>query len=200
MLRLDASAFRSRVARRIFALFVACSLMPVAGFAVYSYLHVREQLEADGLLALQRDAKSAGTSVFERLLIARAQLLSLDLELADDAKRSEYAATSAFLQVELRGRQSLDLTPEMLSHLESRGHSKFRIRAESAPPSFELLVSVDEGILVGALDPDFLFTPQRRGPGERYWITDNSGRLVFAAANDTETSSLLTSTPATEPR
>jgi HD-GYP domain-containing protein (c-di-GMP phosphodiesterase class II)/HAMP domain-containing protein len=200
MLHLDTRTFRSRVARRIFTLFVACSLVPVAGFAVYSYLRVGEQLEAEGLVALGRDARSASTAVFERLLIARAQLLALDLGSATNAKRTEYAATSAFLKIEFRGLQSLDLAPEMLRRLETRGHSSFRVRAETTPPSFELLVSVDKGVLVGSLDPVFTFTPERRGPGERYWIADNSGRLVFAAANDTATESLLTSSPVADPR
>ena len=35
MPRFDAGAFRSRVGRRIFVFFVACSLVPVAGFAFY---------------------------------------------------------------------------------------------------------------------------------------------------------------------
>ena len=152
MLRFDVGAFRSRVGRRIFAFFVACSLVPVASFAVYSYVHVRQQLEADGLVALQRDAKSAGVSIFERLLISRAQLLSLDIGSAGKLNSTDDAATSAFLSIELRDPRSLDLTPKELSRLESPGHSSFRIAA-TAPPSFELLVSVDAGILLGALDP-----------------------------------------------
>ena len=133
MLSLDARTFRSRVARRIFALFVACSLVPVAGFATYSFLRVREQLEADGLVALQREAKSAGSSVFERLLIARAQLLSLDLGPTGDVRRSEIAATSAFLKVGVERLQSLDLGEKVSGRLGSPGRCRLRVRGEAAP-------------------------------------------------------------------
>src|ERR1017187_8166145 len=68
---------RSRVARRIFVLFVACALAPMTVFTTLSYIQVSRQLGSQNQRQLQQTAKSLGLAIYERLTI-----LDSDLQVA----------------------------------------------------------------------------------------------------------------------
>ena len=67
---------RSKVGRRIVALFVLCALLPIGGLAVVSFTQVRKQLDEQGKRRLEEASKSKGMEVIERL-----ELLDLSLGL-----------------------------------------------------------------------------------------------------------------------
>src|SRR5512135_2327083 len=77
LLRLHSKFLKSRVARRIFALFVACALVPVTVLTVLSYLQVSGQLRSQNQRELGQATKSLDMALFERLTI-----LDSDLEIA----------------------------------------------------------------------------------------------------------------------
>ena len=60
---------RSRVARRIFLLFVLCALLPVSLLAVLSFSHVTKQLHRQALRRLHHECKAAGLTIIERPLL-----------------------------------------------------------------------------------------------------------------------------------
>ncbi len=81
-LRIESRAFRSIVARRVFILFVLCSLIPLAALAYFSLGRVTGQLELQALQRLSHTTKSTGMSIFEHLLFLEADLKILGRELA----------------------------------------------------------------------------------------------------------------------
>lgn len=73
---------RSRVARRIFTLFVVCALVPIIGLAVVSFLQVRSQLTEQSAQRLHDAAKGKALAVFERLSFVETELSLLAPEVA----------------------------------------------------------------------------------------------------------------------
>lgn len=65
---------RSRVARRIFALFVLCALLPIAALAIISFLQVTRQLKEQSFARLQQASKSLGMSTVERLRLLETEM------------------------------------------------------------------------------------------------------------------------------
>jgi putative nucleotidyltransferase with HDIG domain len=73
-MRIDRTFLRSKVARRIFALFVLCALLPIAALAALSFRQVTGQLDQQGRLRLRQAAKATGVAIFERLLFLQGQM------------------------------------------------------------------------------------------------------------------------------
>src|SRR5262249_24094290 len=67
--QIDSHFLRTRVARRIFLLFVTCALLPVGAFAALAYRQVTAQLERDRRDELRAEAKVLGMSTVERILL-----------------------------------------------------------------------------------------------------------------------------------
>ena len=72
--RLEIDSFRSIVARRIFLLFVLCAFLPLAALAFLSLSRVSRHLEDVATLGLHDLTKSAGMSIYERLLLLEGEL------------------------------------------------------------------------------------------------------------------------------
>ena len=70
----SASTFlRSRVARRILVLFVACALLPITVLALVSLSQVTEHLNEQSQLRLRQASKAQGMAIYERLLLLEAE-------------------------------------------------------------------------------------------------------------------------------
>ncbi len=65
--RLTLQYFKSRVAQRIFLLFILCALLPVGALALFSFLQVRGHLATEAERRLHQAAKAAGMTIIERL-------------------------------------------------------------------------------------------------------------------------------------
>ena len=78
---LDTSFLRSTVARRIFALFILCALLPIVALALVSFSHVTTQLTDQSLERLRQASKAQGLSIYERLwfVSARMRLVAANL-------------------------------------------------------------------------------------------------------------------------
>ncbi len=76
---------RTRVARRILALFLVCAMLPVVTFAVLSYRLTAERLESDAEGALRQHSKTAGMIIMDRLH-------ALVSELGSEGARDSYEA------------------------------------------------------------------------------------------------------------
>ena len=71
---LDTSFLRSTVARRIFALFILCALLPIVALALVSFSHVTTQLTDQSLERLRQASKAQGLSIYERLRFVSARM------------------------------------------------------------------------------------------------------------------------------
>lgn len=68
------NSFKTRVARRIFILFLICAILPVSVFAIVSFIHVRSSLVNQRSESLQKESKSLATSLYEKLEFLRSEL------------------------------------------------------------------------------------------------------------------------------
>lgn len=68
------SLFKSKVAKRIFILFLLCAIIPIAVFSYLSFTQVSTQLREQCLTRLQNTAKSYGLILFERLTFLESEL------------------------------------------------------------------------------------------------------------------------------
>jgi len=79
-MKIDFAFLRSKVARRLFVLFVASALLPIGTLALLSFSQVTDQLLENGYRQLHRDNKAVAMTVFERLSIAESELELLGRE------------------------------------------------------------------------------------------------------------------------
>ncbi len=73
-MNIDTTFLRSKVARRIFLLFISCALLPIAVLAIISFGYVTEQLNKQSQKRLHRGTKAVSMSIFERLLFLEAEI------------------------------------------------------------------------------------------------------------------------------
>lgn len=81
-MELSSGLFRSRVGRRILALFFLSALVPVAGVGLWGYLQVGQQLEGQAEGQLRQAAKNTGMTALQRLQMLAAGLQTAGAELA----------------------------------------------------------------------------------------------------------------------
>src|SRR3990172_8719067 len=73
-MKLEWTFLRSKVARRIFTLFVLCALLPIAALAVASFIQVTGQLHQQSRGRLRQATKAIGLSIYERLLFLEGEM------------------------------------------------------------------------------------------------------------------------------
>ena len=73
-MKIEIAFLRSRVARRIFALFIFCALVPVLSIAIISFSQVTEHLYEQGQRRMHQSSKALGMSIFERLSFLESEL------------------------------------------------------------------------------------------------------------------------------
>lgn len=81
------SFIHSKVARRIFVLFVICALLPVCVLALVSLQRISARLEVDSHERLRQAAKSAGMAIFGGLNLLQAELEFMSLPSGDSPRR-----------------------------------------------------------------------------------------------------------------
>ncbi|MHB8411163.1 MAG: HD domain-containing phosphohydrolase [Candidatus Acidiferrales bacterium] len=80
-MKIEKAFLRSRLARRIFLLFVVCAIAPIAGLAILSFHQVTKQLGEQGRTRLLQANRSQGMAIYERLqfLDTRMRMVATDL-------------------------------------------------------------------------------------------------------------------------
>lgn len=73
-MKIQGSFFRSKVAQRIFFLFVLCALIPILALFFISYTQVSKQLKDQNIRRLQNSAKAHGMSIYERFLFIESNM------------------------------------------------------------------------------------------------------------------------------
>jgi HD-GYP domain-containing protein (c-di-GMP phosphodiesterase class II)/HAMP domain-containing protein len=188
-LHFDRRGLRGRVARRIFSVFLVCSLLPVSVFALFSYREVRRQLEGDAAANLRSAAKIAGMTVLERLLIAE-QALSVLAHRTDPTSvphaTRQPIGDGRIIEIAWLPESALAELSEAERAALAVGHAVLRVFPGAAPPARIELVRrtdpdrADSRVVAAALDPAFVFEPRRRSAQDVYRVEDAAGRILFA--------------------
>ncbi|MFB3884154.1 MAG: HD domain-containing phosphohydrolase [Thermodesulfobacteriota bacterium] len=73
-MKFDPTFLRSKVAQRIFILFILCALIPITALAILSFSQVTQQLNEQSRDQLRHATKGLGLAVYERLLTLEDQM------------------------------------------------------------------------------------------------------------------------------
>jgi putative nucleotidyltransferase with HDIG domain len=73
-MKIDIAFLRSKVARRIFLLFISCALVPIVALALFSFGHIARQLNVTTQRQLHQTSKDIGMYIYERLLFLEAEI------------------------------------------------------------------------------------------------------------------------------
>ena len=168
------SAIESRFGVRLLLVFAACAVVPVMAFSAMAYLSTRAQLENDAEASLASEAKSATMGIVERIEIGAAYLGFVEVTGRLDGPESK----RIFEKVERAHLSAVELSVPQRARLESGG-TVLVSTGSTGLRKLRLLRLDQESLLVGTFSADFLFLAGRPGAGERYWVSDASGELLF---------------------
>ena len=76
-MQIERSFLSSRVARRVFFLFILCTLLPVGALSLVSFSDVTGQLTQQAERRVRQESKAMGMAIYQRLLLLEAELLSI---------------------------------------------------------------------------------------------------------------------------
>ncbi len=79
----EISFLRSRVARRMFGLFVFCALLPLLILSGFTFLFVSQELEEQANLRLRQTCKAKGFEIYEHLLFLETELRMIAADLRE---------------------------------------------------------------------------------------------------------------------
>lgn len=182
----------SRVARRLFWIVATCAVLPVVAFALFSYIQVKTQLEADASSALRSAIKESGMAILERLIVAdetlRLQLYAFSLGSEVTVPQANIPAVRTIRRLE-PGDPRLGKLAVRHADRPDRDHGLLFADVSAGKPRLLLMRSADpadtnKGIWLAELATDFIFRPDSQHPNDRFWIADSKGQLLFWSPSD----------------
>jgi hypothetical protein len=189
-IRFDSRTFGSKVARRAFALFIACALLPVCALAVLSLHQVTSELQEQGERRLRQASKGMGFVFLNRLLAAEAALDQATERPVPSGRKLPPPLIAARLAAPDGSDQALfgELDRPALTEAQraSLAAGKTVLSTQrDATGHAQLVVSraiADRGILHGAIDPAFLWAlgdDAALPPDTTLVVLDEGGRFLL---------------------
>lgn len=211
-MKVDRTFLRSKVARRIFFLFITCALFPVTILAILSFQHVTRQLNEQSQERLHQAAGAMGMHLFERLLFLETgmEIAASSLhEAGEDSLREPVAEISGRLKERLESlgviteagkpisllgtvQKPPPLTAAQEAHLR-QGKTFISARARAGRPAVILmrrLLDPDQpsrGTLVAEVKITYLWRGADENPlppMTQLWVLDQAGAVLFSTLPD----------------
>jgi len=207
-MKLKTRSFRTKVARRVFTLFIISAILPVVGFALISFSLVKNQLNEQCLERLHQENKDMAVSLYERLFLFRAEMRMIASSLTSSPEKS-MQKLAATITNDLRGRfagltlitdkginplfpADHHMKPPELSiaekqHLRS-GEALLHQQVDKDPwPRLFMGILLDpnhprRGILLGEINTSYLWeVADRRPPMSELFIIDGQNNVLFSS-------------------
>jgi signal transduction histidine kinase len=204
-MKLALKAFNTKVARRIFILFMVCAVLPVSVLAVISFSHVENQLNEQSRKRLRNENKALAMSIYERLLLLRAELhivaSNLDVRYeSSSAFSGSYSdlkdwftaftvVTGSGKSIQIFGeiKDPPALSEEEIEHLDS-GKALLHHRPHSDSMAIFFLAmrlkprQSEKRILFARINSSFLWeAAEGRPPRSEVFVFDRSANLLFGS-------------------
>jgi putative nucleotidyltransferase with HDIG domain len=208
-MKFEATFLRSKVAIRIFILFVCCALLPIGVLAVLSFTQVTNQLSEQTQKRLKQASKEVGRAISERLFFIEGEMKVVVSQLSKESDPIFHTSSegiSEHLKKTFRGLSVIsdkgnsfplfaqiqnlpELTPEQKEHLRSSRSLLFSEYHPNLASRIFMSVAVDpqnigKGILVGEIDPNYLWDveEQRIYPAmTELCVLDQSNNVLFSS-------------------
>lgn len=177
-MKLEWTFLRSKVARRVFALFILCALVPIAALALISFGTVARQLNAQSQRRLHQASKAMALGIYERLLFLEAEMTMIASTLATESnvhsQRSDEDVTRRFIGLMLIKDTGKPMplfgdvanppepTVEEERHLRAGGTLLSSQDRPDRPPRTFMMRMVDpqqpkKGLLLAEVNPSYLW-------------------------------------------
>ena len=198
---IDLTFLRSKVAQRIFLLFVLCALLPIGALAIVSFTLVTRQLNSESQDRLSQESKAYGMSVYERLRFVEAEMRIIGVNPGAVRAMSEafpqdleerfsglaLAAEDSALQPMLGDiREFPDLTDAQWEHLDGGKSVVSTLPSTDAVRRVFMLRLVDpeertKGILVGEISPAYLWGQDTLPASTELSVVGETGDLLVSS-------------------
>jgi putative nucleotidyltransferase with HDIG domain len=100
-MRIDTTFLRSKVARRIFILFICCALLPILVLILLYYGHFTKQLNVRSQRQLHQTSKDIGMYINERLLFLEAEMKMVSSRIGP-TRRVDFSIPAEDLDIDLK--------------------------------------------------------------------------------------------------
>ena len=120
-MKFEITFLRSKVARRIFILFISCALVPIVFLAILSFSHVTKQLNEQSQRRLYQASKAMGQNILERLLILEVEMKMIASNLKVDSYASLPTPSEGFNTYIKQEIKSLKLITDTGKHIDFFG-------------------------------------------------------------------------------
>lgn len=212
---------RSKVARRIFLLFVLCAMLPIGVLSVLSFREVSAQLRQMSQRRLMQATKAAGMSIAERLDFCEADLRQIAAQRAQRARPEPGKSATGGLrdleerfssivliransavQTVLGGEHDLPaFDPAEWEHLRG-GRTLLSTANRDGVPQVWMSRGVnpqrpEEGVLAGALHPDYLWSRDTLPEMNELTVLDDSGQALVESGDTDDALRQAIRTPST---
>ncbi|HBF42529.1 MAG TPA: hypothetical protein DDW42_02650 [Desulfobacteraceae bacterium] len=204
-MKLELKSFRSKVALRIFMLFIICAIVPISAMALVSFVHVRNQLNIQSKELLRMESKAMSVSVYERLLLLEAdmRLVSsnltpcLEKPMPDISKTFAKNLRNRFKEMAIISGQgshrqlfgslqvSGELTASEKQYIYSGNAFLYVQEKPGSTPQIFMYMSLDPkdsklGILIGEINQSYLWeVAEGRSSIVELCVLDKSNNILF---------------------
>ncbi len=210
-MKIETTFLRSKVAIRIFVLFVFCALVPIIILAILSYNQVTQQLNEQTQKRLKQAAKDVGLAIGDRLFFLESGLketafdkssMGSNLTLRTPAKGLSELLKKRFESLTIVADQEENillfgnmrgmpkLTPEQKQHIRSGGTYVWSNHFPDLRGRVFMSVAIDpksptRGILLGEISPAYLWGPSSElpiPPMMELCILDEWNNVLFSSS------------------
>jgi len=210
MVKLETTFLHSKLARRIFWLFILCALVPITVLALVSLRNVTTELNDENRRVLHQAGREEAMNIFEKLNFVEADLKLIAYALRGQSARSLASPgnSSRELSPNLAGRlEGLELvTPdgnhrilfgEVQLHLDfTKEQQGFLHSGKSILTTLPCIVGeqciflsrelaaghLDDGILVAEINSSYLWDAENLVPNTNICVLDSTGATLFCSA------------------
>jgi len=95
-MKIDKTFLNSKVARRVFALFIACAIVPILVLAIISFSQVSRQLYEQAKSRLYQSNEALGMSIYERLLFLENELKFISSNMSLNSQATTYKTAEKY--------------------------------------------------------------------------------------------------------
>ena len=208
-MKFEGTFLRSKVAIRIFVLFVCCALLPIAALAVLSFSHVTKQLSEQTQKRLHQASKDVGRAIAERLYFLEDEMKMAASKFSTESNptfRTPAEGISEPLKKRFKGLviitdtsepihlfgqiQNLpELTPEQKEHIRSGRSLLFSEYHPDLSSHIFMSMAIDpqnprRGILVGEINPNYLWDIEKQSTFPsmtELCVLDQSHNVLFSS-------------------
>lgn len=199
-MKFEMKSFHTKVARRIFFLFIICAILPVSVFAAISFIHVKKQLLDQCNENLRRESKSLAISFYERLMLLNSEMRFLaanygdsrnaaDIRIPDKTLKERFTALALIHNNEVHNiygeaHSPADISEDAQKHLLSGKALIYNNITDKALPELYMCVSLNSktgnSILTGKINGSYLLeASERKPPLTELYVIDQANISLF---------------------